>query len=162
MADYRLVFDAASNGYQTWRAAILPASISVAVLVLLTFLRSIDSIEARDSRFYRGIFGAVGALATVGCAAMLVHTPHEYNLLRTSLRNRTFRVVDGQVTDFVPQGSDGHPIERFRVNGVPFEYSQGDITSGFHLTAADGGPIRNGMIVRIADMNGAIARLEIR
>ena len=41
-------------------------------------------------------------------------------------------------------------------------YSRTDITSAYHLTASEGGPVRNGITVRIADVNSAIARLEIR
>jgi hypothetical protein len=161
MSDYRLVFDAAMNGYQTWRAAILPGCVSVAALIILVLLRSNIAIKAKGARFYCGIISAVAAIATAGCVAMLVHTRREYDALRSSLRDRTFRVVEGYVVDFVPQGADGHPIERFRVDSTRFEYSRSDITSAFHHTAISGGPIRNGIAVRIADVNGKIARLEI-
>jgi hypothetical protein len=160
-SDYRTVFDVAVNGYQTWRAAILPGSLSVAALIILVLLRSNFSPKSKSTRFYRGIIGAVAVAAAAGCVAMLVHTRREYDALRSSLRDRTFQVVEGDVVDFVPQGTDGHPIERFRVNSTRFEYSRSDITSAFHRTAIRGGPIRDGIAVRIADVNGKIARLEI-
>jgi hypothetical protein len=162
LSDYKLVFDAAANGYQTWRAAILPASVSVVALMLVMFVRRSISAEEKGVRFYRGIAGAVSVLAALGSVAMLVHTWREYDLLRSSLRSGAFRLVDGHVADFIPQQADGHPIERFRVDGVRFEYSRSDITSAFHRTATEGGPIRNGVAVRIADVNGKIARLEVR
>ena len=161
MTDYQLVFDAAANGYQAWRAAILPGCVSVAALIILVLVRSKCSIKAKGTLFYRGIISAVAAVAALGCVAMLVHTRREYDALRSSLRDRTFQVVEGYVVDFVPQGADGHPIERFRVNSTRFEYSRSNITSAFHHTAIEGGPIRDGIFVRIADVNGKIARLEI-
>lgn len=162
MSDYRLAFDVTAGGYQTWRSAILPACVSAAALIVLMFLRFSPSVKERGARFYRGIISAVGAVAAMGCVAMLVHTRCEYDELQSSLRNMTFHVVEGYVVDFIPQGVDGHPIERFRVDSARFEYSRSDITSAFHRTAIEGGPIRNGIAVRIADVNGKIARLEVR
>ncbi len=105
--------------------------------------------------------GLVGIVAALGCIAMLAHTWREYSELRTSLQNGAFRVVEGVVSDFVPEGPQGHPIERFRVDDTRFQYATSDITSAFHRTAGQGGPVREGLRVRIADANGAIARLEI-
>lgn len=162
MSDYYVAFDATTQGYTTWQAAILPACIGVgaAVLSLSTpFLVSSD--DRKGMRFYRALTGTVGSIGLVACIAMLAHTRREYNALSESLRDGTFRSVEGEVVNFVPQGPDGHPIEKFRVAGVSFAYSESDISSGFHQTAAHGGPIRNRLRVRIADVDGAIARLEI-
>ncbi|MGI8546544.1 MAG: hypothetical protein ACR2M1_04300 [Gemmatimonadaceae bacterium] len=117
--------------------------------------------ERKAARFYRLLTGLVGILAALGCIALLAYTWREYNELRTSLRNGAFRTVEGVVSDFVPEGPDGHPIERFRVGSTRFEYAASDITSAFHRTAGQGGPVREGLRVRIADVNGAIARFEV-
>ena len=163
MSDYYLIFDATAQGYTTWRAAILPACIAVVGAVLsmsAPFLVSPD--DRKGMRFYRALTRTVGSLGLVACVAMLAYTRRSYNALSDSLRDRTFRVVEGEVMDFVPQGPDGHPIEKFRIGNVWFSYSESDISSAFHQTAAQGGPIRSRLRVRIADVDGAIARLEIR
>jgi hypothetical protein len=160
--DYQLVFDAVRHGYTTWRAAILPACIAMVATLLSVLVRSESPSQERESaRRYRALTGLVGALAGLGCVAMLAHTWRDYAKLRTALRNGTYLLVEGRVTDFVPERRDGHPIEMFRVGDAQFEYSTSDITSAFHWTAGQGGPIRDGVSVRIADVDGAIARLEI-
>ena len=163
MPDYSLVFDATAQGYTTWRAAILPAGIAVAggVLSMITPLFA-SADDRKGIRFYRWLTGTVAVLGTLACVTMLVYTRRDYITLSQSLRDGTFRIVEGEVTDFVPQKADGHPIERFRVGDVLFAYSDSDISSAFHRTAARGGPIRSRLRVRIADVDGAIARLEIK
>lgn len=157
--EYRLVFDAARHGYTTWRAAILPSCIAVVAALVFVLARSGSSRES--GRLYRGLAGLVGALAALGSIAMLVHTWRDYDNMRTALRQGTYLLVEGQVTDFVPERSDGHPMETFRVGAAHFQYSSSDITPGFNWTAGRGGPIRDGVTVRVVDVNGMIARLEI-
>jgi len=52
-------------------------------------------------------------------------------------------------------------MERFVVNGHHYEYSDYVVSAGFNNTQSHGGPIREGITVRIADVRGKIARLEI-
>jgi hypothetical protein len=70
-------------------------------------------------------------------------------------------VVEGVVHDFVPMPFDGHPHESFEVAGHSYEYSDFEVTQGFNNTQSHGGPMRDGLRVRIADVGGRIARLEI-
>jgi hypothetical protein len=66
--------------------------------------------------------------------------------------------VEGPVTD---HANNGRGAESFAVNGHRFSYSDSVVTSGFHTTVALGGPIREGLYVRIACANGLIPRLEV-
>ncbi|MGB8296715.1 MAG: hypothetical protein WCG85_14905, partial [Polyangia bacterium] len=54
-----------------------------------------------------------------------------------------------------------HKTERFSVCGDSFSYSNYLVTAGFNNTNSNGGPIREGMWVRIAHTGNSIARLEI-
>jgi hypothetical protein len=58
----------------------------------------------------------------------------------------------------------GHAEESFSVSGVPFRYSDFQITDGFNNTSSHGGPIKSDSYVRICyDPSGnVILRLEIR
>ena len=58
-------------------------------------------------------------------------------------------VVEGRVENFRPAPAEGHRDETFTVNGVPFAYSDYSITGGFNQTQSHGGPIREGLSVRI-------------
>ena len=71
-------------------------------------------------------------------------------------------MTEGVVRDFVPERLGGHGLERFRVGDTRFEYSSSDSKSAFNWTVGNGGPIREGLRVRILDVDGAIARVEIR
>ena len=161
MSQYRLAFDVSTDGYQTWRSALFPAGMLLVSLITLIVLRSTGSIDDKGNRRHRAIAGLVGAASALICVLMLRSTWSAYDTLRTSLRNGAFQVVEGRVVDFVPQDPGGHTPERFRVGDVRFEYSETYITSAFHQIAAKGGPIHPGVTVRIADVDGAIARLEI-
>jgi hypothetical protein len=47
------------------------------------------------------------------------------------------------------------------VHGVRFQYSDYVITAGFNNTSSHGGPIREGLPVRIWYLDGEILRLDI-
>jgi hypothetical protein len=58
-------------------------------------------------------------------------------------------VVEGPVRDFVPSSASGPNFESLMVNGVRFHYSDGFHLRGFHQTSTAGGPMRDGLEVRI-------------
>ena len=71
--------------------------------------------------------------------------------------------MEGVVHDFHPMSPTGHDEECFSVNAVRFCYSGWEMApTGFNEDAAHGGPIREGLPVRIAYSDGHILRLEIR
>ena len=74
--------------------------------------------------------------------------------------------VEGKVNGFIPAPYEGHQDESFVVNGIPFSYSEYVNRGGFHRTAAHGGPIREGLEVRIHYFpeyaNNRILRLEVK
>lgn len=61
---------------------------------------------------------------------------------------------------------NGHDTERFRVGSVSFAYSDYIVESGFNRTSSHGGPIREGLAVRIhysgQPSHATILRLEVR
>jgi len=81
--------------------------------------------------------------------------------LRARLRDGSCSVVEGYVTEFRPASRDGHGGESFIVSGRYFSYADYRMSAGFHQTSIRGGPIREGMRVRIHHLRGEIARLEI-
>jgi hypothetical protein len=69
-------------------------------------------------------------------------------------------VVAGPVETFHPVPYDGHDTERFTVSNVHFAYSDYEVTSGFNQTSCHGGPIREGLQVRIS-YTGSLADATI-
>jgi hypothetical protein len=83
------------------------------------------------------------------------------NAKRTLLRGDC-EIVEGKVEHFHPMPASGHDTERFDVNGVPFSYSDYIVSAGFNNSASHGGPIREGLPVRICYRDGEILRLEVQ
>ena len=77
------------------------------------------------------------------------------------LEDGNCNIVEGIVENFHPMPKEGHERERFEVSGVQFSYSDYVAGPGFNNTASHGGPIREGLQVRICHQSGNILRLEI-
>ena len=58
-------------------------------------------------------------------------------------------VVEGDVQEFQPMPADGNGSEHFVVDGLRFQYSDSTSSAGFNQTSVNGGPIRDGLRVRI-------------
>jgi hypothetical protein len=99
---------------------------------------------------------------------MLAADWSNYSTLRDALQRGDAQVVEGRVEEFTPMPFNGKAQERFTVCGVPFSYSDSIETGGFNRSSSHGGPIREGLWIRIsyvgntiAYVGNTIARLEI-
>jgi hypothetical protein len=79
-----------------------------------------------------------------------------------------YSVVEGTVEDFRPMPYEGHSYEEFRVGSVQFSYSDYQDRPGFNQSSSHGGPIREGLRVRIAysdncnEWSKSILKLEVQ
>lgn len=107
-----------------------------------------------------GLTFAFFALLVGGSAYFLESS--EKRRLRDALESGDFTVVEGHVREFQRGDREGHQDERFTImsNGRRYTYSyrSSHRIPGFHESH---GPVREGLLVRIADVDGYIARLEI-
>ena len=88
--------------------------------------------------------------------------------IRDAMRTGRFTIVEGRVEEFQPPQRHprrGNTRESFKVvsheRTYRYSYLEGDKGAGFHVPSDRGGPIRQMLRVRIADVDGQIARLEI-
>jgi hypothetical protein len=156
---YQLVFDVGMEGYRGWTLLWLFVLFSVVGAGWILLRRRYPT--SRRSRLAR-----IGPylFTSVTVPAMLVGnitTYLEYRELISRLRTGEFKIVEGRVEQFDPMPWEGHKNESFVVDGHRYSYSDYDGGVGFNRTSSHGGPIRQGLNVRIADINGVIARLEI-
>jgi len=86
----------------------------------------------------------------------------EYYFLKKAYDEGRYRVIEGPVTEFVPMPYSGHKRESFNVARKKFSYSNFAITSAFNNTQSHGGPISEGLYVRVTHIGDAIVKLEIR
>ncbi len=80
-------------------------------------------------------------------------------------RTGAYQVVQGTVVHFDPMSFEGHKVECFSAQDKRFCYSDYLIAPGFRNAASHGGPIREGLPVRIAYTTASgrnvILRLEV-
>jgi hypothetical protein len=170
------VFDVAQSGYATWwvpaRGLIFvcvgaifvfgPALILTAMPVrgpdLLDFLELLQFWPRRARRLLGWCFLTFAILWTLLAFA---GTFGEYRTGIDALRAGRCAVVEGRVTGFIPMPYSGHSEESFVVGGQRFSYSDYIATSGFHNTASHGGPIHDGLYVRVTYFGSLILRLEV-
>lgn len=85
--------------------------------------------------------------------------------LRRALTQKHYTLVEGIVRNFTPGDPGAHTAERWDIESggrtYHYEYHQSSYHPGFATTQPYGGPIREGLHVRIADVDGVIARLEL-
>ena len=157
-ATYRLIFDAATVRYAVWDW-LFPAVLFVAFGITLVCF---PDLYGRDRRRFTRPFGAL--LAAVA-AWMAVGSWRATNSQRArvvdALRAGRYQLVQGVVQNFRPGDVDSHPPEEFTVAGHRYQYAPAEHLFGFNRVAAQGGPIREGLRVRIADVDGLIAWLEV-
>ncbi|HEY2353099.1 MAG TPA: hypothetical protein VGH83_11345, partial [Candidatus Acidoferrum sp.] len=65
------------------------------------------------------------------------------------LNSGSAAIVEGVVTNFRPMPPEGHQLESFEIASQTFSYSDYVLTPCFNKTASHGGPIRQGLELRI-------------
>lgn len=75
------------------------------------------------------------------------------------LNNGRCSVIEGVVTDFHPMPASGHAMESFEIAGQKFTYSDYVLTPCFNNTTSHGGPIREGLAVKIWYSENCIMRI---
>src|SRR5262249_39497658 len=156
---YQIVFDLDAAGYRQWW---FPAIGLGVVAVGAVLVRYREPLVPRKPPWLRRIGPmlvlAFAILWTTG-AFLVTYLP--YLSLASALRSGRAQVVQGPVMDFTPLPPTGKGNESFVVSGRRFSYSDYNLTAGFNNTASHGGPMRNGLLVRVTHADGAIVRLEI-
>jgi hypothetical protein len=157
-AGYRTVFDVAQSGYRHWAFAasgLIFVAIGFAMPGLFR-LGIVRKPSAWMKKWLPRIFVIGASLWTV---ATFAGTFVDYRKAVDALHNGKAKVIEGHVDHYsqVPTKS-----ESFDVNSVNFSYSDNLIIAGFNHTAFHGGPIRQGLPVKIWYWNGQILRLQIK
>jgi hypothetical protein len=155
---HQTVFKITKQGYDWWFPAI-GIGIAAVGFALMRVTRN------RTPRTWRNHwqFHAMAWFGTVWALFLFAVTLPECLKLRRAYRSGTYSIVEGDVHDFHPMPKTGHDTECFSVKQNRFCYSGWAMGEpGFQKDAAHGGPMRAGLPVRIAYVDGRILRLEIQ
>ena len=159
MMTYVVVFDASTEGYRGYMFLWpLLAFVVVGTGWILWQRRLARSARNWLRQFSPYIFTTIGVLST---AAVNVVSYRDYREMVQRLNAGKYTVVEGRVQQFDPMPWGGHKNETFVVDDHFYSYSDYQVTAGFNRTSSHGGPIRQGLHVRIADVDGVIGRLEV-
>lgn len=153
--NYEVVFDVGAAGYRhAWVPAVGVLFVAIALGLLVVSWRWRDRAVA---------WFALALLIGAGLWTWSAReaTRGDYEVLAAALRSGGVAVVEGRVEHFVPMPATGHALEHFCVGSQCFSYSDYVLTAGFNRTASHGGPIREGLRVRVTYLGNQIARLEV-
>lgn len=157
---YITIYDETLRCVPNWGVLKPAAVIFLAGVVLVALPLPLGRLR-RQAR-YSGILMLLG---TVGWAMLAGATAWRgERTLCQAMRTGQFTVVEGVVRNFQPAVPRKRRIERWDVESGGrahhYSYSPADL-GGYRQTAPEGGRIREGTHVRIADADGVIGRLEI-
>jgi hypothetical protein len=137
-------------------------AIGAALLLAGALSFAVDRLAWRDRPRWRRQFFVVfmGFSVLVATGVPLLQWKKRIQLI-SALRSGRASIVEGQVRNVVPMPRTGHSLECFTVRDTRFCYSDFVVSPGFNNTQSHGGPIREGLQVRIHHVDGAIVRFEI-
>jgi hypothetical protein len=155
---YETVFDLLQVGYRQWTS---PA-FGLIFVISGAWLAHRRSTRPAPPGWWSAIHPYLYlAFACVWTLVAFFATYGQYRHMRNALETGRYVTIEGTVRNFVPMPVTGHSMETFEIDGRRYSYSDYVVTAGFNNTQSHGGPIREGLHVRIADVGGHIARLEI-
>jgi hypothetical protein len=158
---YTIYFDLAQAGFRAWQPLSVGLTLTAVGAVLVfapKLLAWLPGLQGRSRRLFSWSYFLFALTWTIIAS---IGTYSSYRAVRAAEDEGRFTVVEGTVQNFHPMPYGGHSQETFEVDGMPFHYSDYDGSPGFHTTASHGGPIREGLPVRISFAGTTILKLEI-
>jgi hypothetical protein len=155
---YEVIYSVITAGYRWWPIVIFGFVALATCVAILLAQRRFPATVKRPWHRPVGIFVLAFVFSMSADAAWSTH--RKYTELCRRLRAGEFDLVEGTVEGLIQ--AEGKTPEGFTVSGHRYAgYRSFDLTPGYHADVANGGTLRDGMQVRIADVDGAIARLEV-
>lgn len=161
--EYQVVFDASQKSFPWWFPAIGISVAFIALLMLVATYQGWFGLRAYQTRRQAKIIGVVICVIAVSFSIMsILITYFQHERIQNFRESGQVSIVEGRVENFVPMPYEGKALESFTINGVKFEYSDFVYSYGFNNTSSHGGPIREGLQVRIHYVGNTILKLEIK
>ena len=159
--EYRTVFDIASAGYKSWTFPMVGLIFIFVGALVVAVRRHLPGWWGKhptaSNIFAFSFLGFTVAWTLVS----FFGTYRDYSSASGAMERNHALVAEGIVSDFKPMPVTGHAMESFCVSGKCFRYSDYAITAGFNNTSSHGGPIRQGLPVRVTYVGNTILKLEV-
>jgi hypothetical protein len=150
--NYETIFELGFGSFP-WTRVIQPIIFLTIGLLLIPLFRS------KKYYFIVGVF--VASMASLFLFISLVTFVPNFVKLRTAYVSGKSLVIEGVVQDFRPAPTVGPARESFSVDGISFAYNALEDTPCFRNAPFRGGPVREGLDVRIHYYEGCIQRIEV-
>jgi hypothetical protein len=158
---YVTAFSVSDHPFRNWwfpAFGLIFVAIGLAWVLRPDLFTPFSRLRFQRSRLFRWYFFLFGCAWTIIAAATTGVGSYRAD---RAISSGDYQTIEGRVSNFIPAPFEGHGDESCEGNGVRFAYSDYVIISGFHQTASHGGPIREGLPVRIAYRDGEIIKLEV-
>lgn len=139
---YQTVFQIDYSRLEWWPSAVCFGF----AFILFLWARKIRPISQAGSKL---LVYSLSAVVTVFGLLLSAVLGGKFYVAYRDFRAGRVEVVEGRVDDFHAMPPEGGEYESFRVQDVKFHYSDFESNPGFNRTASHGGPIRQGLPVRV-------------
>jgi hypothetical protein len=153
----KVIFDAATKPF-VWQHVLVAASVFAFGSVIVA-LKRLSWRYALSEKW--GYFLMVAAIVAASYDA--VHWYALYHDCVNALRSGEYNIIEGPVEDFRPMPDNGSSKESFSIAGQMFSYSDDPsaaITPCFNQTKPHGGPVRDGLRLRVRFVGECILEIE--
>lgn len=152
---HRVLYDATDAWFPAWPLAVAGLVVGLVGAGLLRRAQPRAGVMVRTAAAVLAVFGCTWAVV-VGTALLVQH-----GRLRAALADGSFTAVAGVVYDRPPGASGESWVVESGAKAHWYPYGRAWWAPGYRRAAAGSGGVRNGSRVRIADVGGRIARIEV-
>jgi len=142
---YETIFEITQK-HPDWAKILLPVIIMIFIGVMIIFFTRNRQNARRTRLIILAVVGVSFSMDLLIGWSILSNA----SSCRRAYEIGDYSVVEGMVSDFKPISYEGRADEEFNVNGVRFHYSDHEVNPGFNHTSSQGGPLREGLRVKIS------------
>jgi hypothetical protein len=156
---FRVVYDVRHAMPNAWGLIIIPLVLGPVGYGIYKQARRFESSKTGFVGLFLVFMAGLVALFVIGGSLL------PYLGLRSHVTRGAYRVIEGTVRSFVAGDAGDHRSESWVLqsssDSIRYSYSPSIIDAGYDQTVPHGGQVREGVRLRVWDVGGRIARLEI-
>lgn len=137
-----------------------PIFISISLLILTVIFIYLKI--RKKSKFIIKTLPFITVIGVLFFIISNVNDNQDYNRLQKIVVEKHHSVLEGYIEDFIPEPTTGTIPESFKVGDVNFSYYDNSENDAFHKSSISGGPIKEGLYVRIFYSENKILGLWIK
>jgi hypothetical protein len=153
--NYVTIFDISKQRFEWWWPAIGLLILAIGIVCIKFVSKWPNQKNAKIIGWVMVVFGPIFTIVVYNSQSSM------WADWRSAYERGAYSTVEGVVHDFKPMPYEGHQDECFWVKNQKFCYSDYIVRPGFRQSTSHGGPIREGLPVRIDYYNGQILRLDV-